>query len=221
MNNSNLISYFKDGNIVIPIYLLKNFKKFKISIDEFIFLMYLNGLGNNFLFDPSKFSNDLNLDLSKIMEYVDTLTNKGFLSLDVLKNEKGYTEEVVILDNFYQKISLLMINDVSENVEINSSVFEMIEREFGRTLGPIEIEIIKAWLSNNMSEDIIKEAVKEAVFNGVSNLRYIDKILYEWGKAGLKTVKDVENMRNKRNNKNEKDDDIDMDIVDWNWFDDE
>ena len=221
MNNSNLISYFKDGNIVIPIYLLKNFKKFKISIDEFIFLMYLNGLGNNFLFDPSKFSNDLNLDLSKIMEYVDTLTNKGFLLLDVLKNEKGYTEEVVILDNFYQKISLLMINDVSENVEINSSVFEMIEREFGRTLGPIEIEIIKAWLSNNMSEDIIKEAVKEAVFNGVSNLRYIDKILYEWGKAGLKTVKDVENMRNKRNNKNEKDDDIDMDIVDWNWFDDE
>lgn len=221
MNNSNLISYFKDGNIVIPIYLLKNFKKFKITIDEFIFLMYLNGLGNNFLFDPSKFSNDLNLDLSKIMEYVDTLTNKGFLSLDVLKNEKGYTEEVVILDNFYQKISLLMINDVSENVEINSSVFEMIEREFGRTLGPIEIEIIKAWLSNNMSEDIIKEAVKEAVFNGVSNLRYIDKILYEWGKAGLKTVKDVENMRNKRNNKNEKDDDIDMDIVDWNWFDDE
>ena len=177
MNNSNLISYFKDGNIVIPIYLLKNFKKFKITIDEFIFLMYLNGLGNNFLFDPSKFSNDLNLDLSKIMEYVDTLTNKGFLSLDVLKNEKGYTEEVVILDNFYQKISLLMINDVSENVEINSSVFEMIEREFGRTLGPIEIEIIKAWLSNNMSEDIIKEAVKEAVFNGVSNLRYIDKIL--------------------------------------------
>ena len=221
MNNSNLISYFKDGNIVIPIYLLKNFKKFKITIDEFIFLMYLNGLGNNFLFDPSKFSNDLNLDLSKIMEYVDTLTNKGFLLLDVLKNEKGYTEEVVILDNFYQKISLLMINDVSENVEINSSVFEMIEREFGRTLGPIEIEIIKAWLSNNMSEDIIKEAVKEAVFNGVSNLRYIDKILYEWGKAGLKTVKDVENMRNKRNNKNEKDDDIDMDIVDWNWFDDE
>ena len=161
------------------------------------------------------------MDLTKIMEYVDTLTNKGFLSLDVSKNEKGYTEEVVILDNFYQKISLLMMNDASDNVEINSSVFDMIEREFGRTLGPIEIEIIKAWLSNNMSEDIIKEAVKEAVFNGVSNLRYIDKILYEWGKLGLKTVKDVENMRNKRNNKSDKDEDIDMDIVDWNWFDDE
>ena len=28
----------------------------------------------------------------------------------------------------------------------DSTVFEMIENEFGRTLGSIEIEIIKAWL---------------------------------------------------------------------------
>lgn len=221
MNNSNLLSFFKDGYIVIPISLFKYFKDLKISTDEFIFLMYLNGLGNNFLFNPSKFSDDLNMDLSKVMEYVDCLTNKGFLSLDVLKNEKGYTEEVVLLDGFYQKLSLLMMNDASNNSEINSSVFEMIESEFGRTLGPIEIEIIKAWLSNNMSEELIKEAVKEAVFNGVSNLRYIDKILYEWGKAGIKNVNDVEEMRKKRNSKNEQDDDIDMEIVDWNWFDDE
>ena len=39
------------------------------------------------------------------------------------------------------------------------------------------------------------DSVKEAVFNGVSNLRYIDKILYEWGKAGIKNVNDVEEMR--------------------------
>ena len=80
MNNSNLVSFFKDGNIIIPIYLLKHFNNLKITVDEFLFLMYLNGMGNNFLFDPSKFSNDLNLDLSKIMGYVDTLTNKGFIS---------------------------------------------------------------------------------------------------------------------------------------------
>ena len=50
-------------------------------------------------------------------------------------------------------------------------------------LSPMEYEIIKAWLDNDMSEELIKEALKEATFNGVSNLRYIDKILYEWGKA--------------------------------------
>ena len=38
-------------------------------------------------------------------------------------------------------------------------------------------------------------ALKEAVFNGVSNLRYIDKILYEWKKKGLNSKEDVENNR--------------------------
>ena len=61
----------------------------------------------------------------------------------------------------------------------------------------IEYEIIKAWLDNNISEELIKEAIKEATYNGVSNLRYIDKILYEWGKIGIKSAKDVENNRKK------------------------
>ena len=108
----------------------------------------------------------------------------------------------------------------SNNVN-NSNIFEIIEKEFGRTLGPIDYEIIRAWLDNNMSEDLIKEALKEATLNGVTTLRYIDKILYEWGKAGIKEVKDVEDMRKKRSEKAEKDSNIDMEIVDWNWFDDD
>ena len=104
-----------------------------------------------------------------------------------------------------------------------SNIFETIEKEFGRTLSPIEYEIIKAWLDNDIDEDLIKEAIKEATFNGVSNLRYIDKILYEWGKLNIKTVKDVENHRKKRaqHREEEADSNIDLDIVDWDWFDDD
>ena len=73
----------------------------------------------------------------------------------------------------------------------------------------------------NISEELIKEALKEAVFNGVFNLKYIDRILYEWSKDGVKTVKDVEERRKKRNKKKEEKDEIDLDIVDWNWFDED
>ena len=66
-----------------------------------------------------------------------------------------------------------------------------------------EIEIVKAWKESNYSDEIIKEAIKEAVFNHVINLKYIDKILYEWKKNNIKTVKDVENNRKKRSNKKE------------------
>lgn len=221
MKSSKLIEIFKQGNIVIPIYFVKHFQNFKLNWDEFIFLMYLYHLGDKFLFNPAKFSTDLNIELKNVMNYISTLTDKHFIRVEVIKNDKGLMEEVIVMTEFYDKLSLMMIDEVNNNSSADdSNIFEIIEKEFGRTLSPIEYEIIKAWLDGNMSEELIKEAIKEATFNGVSNLRYIDKILYEWGKAGIKTVEDVEKNRKKRKGK-EKDESIDLDIVDWDWFDDE
>ena len=103
-----------------------------------------------------------------------------------------------------------------------TDIFSIFEKEFGRTLSPIEFEIIKAWLDGGFSTELIKEAIKEATMNNVSNLRYIDKILFEWGKLGIKTKEDVEKNRKKRNDsKNQQDENIDLDIIDYNWFDDD
>ena len=221
MKSSKLIDVFKDGNVVIPIYFIKNYKKLNITCDEFLFLMYLYNLGNNTLFNPSKFASDFNIDIKEVMNYVGTLTEKALIKVDVLKNDRNVMEEVVILDDFYQKIAYFTIDKVNNEESSDINVFEIIEKEFGRTLSSMEVEIIKAWLDSNTSEELIKEALREATFNGVSNLRYIDKILYEWGKAGIHTVQDVEAMRKKRNKKEEKDNDVDLNIVDWNWFDED
>lgn len=222
MKNSKLIDIFRNGNMVIPLFLLKNYSKWNLKLEEFVFLMYLYNLGNHFLFNPVQFGESLNIALEDVMNYIDILTQKGFIRVEVLEGEKGLKEEVVLLDDFYQKIELLTIEEVTEVNTNNSDIFSMIEKEFGRTLSPIEYEIIKAWLDNNIQEGVIKEALKEATYNGVSNLRYIDKILYEWGKAGIQSVEDVELMRKKgKRKKDEKDDNIDMDIVDWNWFDED
>ena len=223
MKSSCLVEIFSDGNIVVPMYFFKRYKDLKVTLEEFVFLMYLYNLGNKYLFDPNKFSSDLNIDLSTVMNYISSLTDKRLIRVEVLKNDKGLREEVVILDDFYKKLSLITIGEANNSSSVDSDIFSIIEKEFGRTLSPIEYEIIKAWLDNNMSEDLIKEAIKEATFNGVSNLRYIDKILYEWGKNGIKTVKDVENNRKKRNAKKKDevvDDDL-LDMVDWDWFDEE
>ncbi len=221
MKNTKLIDIFKNGNIVIPLYLMKNYKKLNLNLEEFVFLMYLYNLGDKFLFDPNKFSKDLNIDTKNIMNYVGVLTDKKLIRVEVLKNEKDIMEEVVILDDFYTKLTCLTIEDVNENKNTDSNIFEVIEKEFGKTLSPIEVEIIKAWLENNISEELIKEALKEATFNGVSNLRYIDKILYEWGKKNIKTVEDVEKLRKSRNKKDDKDISIDTEIFDWNWLDED
>ena len=70
-----------------------------------------------------------------------------------------------------------------------------------------------------MSEELIIEALKEATYNGVSNLRYIDKILYEWGKKGFKNKKDVENHL-KRKNESENKEDKTL-LFEYNWLEDE
>jgi len=222
MNSSKLIDIFKDGNIVIPIFFLKNYKEFKLSYEEFIFLMYLYNLGNKFLFDTNKFSSDLNLNVKEVMMNISNLTDKGFIKVEVLKNDKDIMEEVVVLDDFYQKLTSFTIDKVNNTKSDDSTVFELIEKEFGRTLSPIEIEIIRAWLDNNINEVLIKEALKEATFNGVSNLRYIDKILYEWKKKGIESVEDVEKNRKERNKSKEKESNEDIsEIVDWDWFDED
>lgn len=224
MRSSQFVDVFKQGHVVIPIYFLQQFKKLKITMEEFVFLMYLYRFGDKTVFNPSKYSEDLNIESMKILEMIDSLSEKKLIQVDVLKNEKSLREEVILLEGFYRKLSLLMVEDTNERQSnYQSNIYEIIEKEFGRTLSPIEYEIIKAWLDNDYSEELIKEAIKEATFSGVSNLRYIDKILYEWNRVGVKTVKDVEARRKKRVQRKDEEEDskIDLDMVDWDWFDDD
>lgn len=222
MKNSKLIDIFKNGNIVVPLYLLKNYKELNLEINEFIFLMYLYNLGDKFLFDPNKFSNDLGISTTDVMNYIGILSDKKLIKVEVLKNDKNIMEEIISLDDFYNKITCLTIGDITkEDDTCNSDIFELIEKEFGRTLNSNEYEIIKAWLDSNYSEELIKEALKESVTNNVSSIRYMDKILYEWGKKGINTVKDIQKMKNIKSSKDESDVEIDTEVFDWNWLDDE
>ena len=163
MKNSNIDLIFRERNIVVPLFLLKNYKKFNIDLNEFVFLMYLYNLGDKTVFNPNNFASELNMDLADVMSIIGILTDKKIIRVEVIKNDKGLMEEVVLLDDFFNKITYIILDEFNKGIDKdNSSIFSMIEKEFGRTLSPIEIEIINAWLEHNFSEDIIKEAVKEA-----------------------------------------------------------
>lgn len=121
--------------------------------------------------------------------------------------------DVVNLDAIYKT----MVNNInkSNKVVVNNNIFEKFEKEFSRSLSPMEYEIINDWLDKNVSEEIILGALKEATYNGVTSLRYIDKIIYDWTKKGFKTMEDVNNHLKSRNalDKNVKE------ISDYNWLD--
>ena len=89
MNKLKLDKVIKDGNIVIPLYILKYFKKLNLTMEEFVFLMYLYNKQDNLDFNPEKIASDLCLDIMEVMGYVSVLTDKGYLNLEIIKNPDG------------------------------------------------------------------------------------------------------------------------------------
>lgn len=77
---------------------------------------------------------------------------------------------------------------LSENQQVQQdvSLIEVFEEQFGRPLTPMELEIIKEWVSSGFEENTILKALKEAVKSQVLTLRYIDGILNNWQKNGMK-----------------------------------
>ena len=126
------------------------------------------------------------------------------------KNENNVIEEYISLELFYNKLYSIIIDHNTEKKD--SDIYSIFEKEFGRVLSPTEINKIKDWLDNDISEELIVEALKEAVINGGMSMRYIDTIIFSWIKKGYKKVEDI-----KRKKINNKDDDIE-EIYDYDWL---
>lgn len=220
MKNKILVDILKSNVLVIPMYLYRLKDKLELNEIDFILLMYFYNKGENISFDVAGINKDLGIKEKDIMSSIGALTSKKLIDFKTTKNDKGITKEYITLDDFYNRVSLLLM-DEEQIEEDDTNIFTDIEKEFGRTLSPIEYEIVKAWLNNNFSEEIIHCALEEAVINGVSNLRYIDRILFEWSKKGIKTKEDVLKNRLEHRNKEKKGDNNQIEVFDYNWLEDE
>lgn len=185
-----IINILKNNNMFIPRLLLLNYKKLNLSEKELIFIIYLLN-EKDMLFNPNKISTDLNINLTEVLETIDQLSTNGILKIELRKINQ-VREEFIVLDYLYEKLAYFIINEEQFDEEKETNIFDTFEQEFGRTLSPMEYEIINGWLEAQFNEEIIIAALKEATYNGVSNLRYIDKILYEWKKKGINSLNDIE-----------------------------
>lgn len=211
--NSNLLEEMikrKDYTFKQELFIL--IKEFNLSLEEFLLLIYFMNQDNP-TFDVEQINKITGITINKILDSFTSLTNKGLINLKMV-NDGNKVLETIDLDFTYKAIASLI--DVSNTEEKKSSnIYEIFENEFSRTLSPMEYELINDWLSNNISEELIKGALKEAIYNGVTNFRYIDKIIYEWSKKGFKTMDDVNNHLKSRSSDSK---DV-KEIGDYNWLD--
>ena len=185
-------------------------KQLNLNYDEFLLLMYFWNYPSS-AFDITEISKVLKLKENEIMQAFNALLSKKIITLDSFKDNRGLRSEVINLEAFYQLID----EDLQESNKIQetSDIYTIFENEFGRPISSMEYEIIRAWIEKGFSEELILGALKEAVYNGVNNLRYIDKILYEWQRKGYKSMKDVKNQIIEKNHEQKE-------LFDYNWLDD-
>lgn len=204
-----VISLIKDSNLVVPKLLLYNYKSLNLSELELIVLIYLIN-EKDLTFNPKKISEDLSIPLESLMEVFEELISKDIIKIDNKKVNNMRTE-IVNLDSLYLKMSYLIMDEE----EKESTIYDVFEEKFGRTLSPMEYTIIGGWIETGYSEELILLALDEAVYNGVYKLNYVDKILYEWDRKGIKNKADKEKndieFKKNRNNKKE--------VVDYDWLD--
>jgi len=215
--DEKILNLMSERPIVIPRIIFNNYKRLNITEEELMVLIFIIDLGNKINYNPDIFVNELNMEKFKIMEILNSLYEKKIINIIVEKNQNNKTEEFISLDLLYTKILNLFKESEEEKTIENTDIFSIFEKEFGRTISPMEYEIIKGWINDKFPYEIIIEALKEATYNNVTSLSYIDKILYEWNKKGLKTrediIKDKNNYRNNRKKNTE--------VFDYNWLEDE
>ena len=95
-------------------------------------------------------------------------------------------ERTLKQSQFSPKFTATPINSPMENL-----VHEF-EQELGRPLTKLECENLDRWLSSHFSEELIIEALRRGVSAGIRNFRYLDSILREWEKKGLRTRIEIE-----------------------------
>lgn len=88
--------------------------------------------------------------------------------------------------------SSLDVPEVNEEQKAKE-LYQLFEKEFGRPMSPIENESIGKWIAeDNYDLDVIRLALRESVLNQAYSLRYIDRILLEWERKGIKSKQQAE-----------------------------
>jgi DNA replication protein len=212
-----LINILSSKKMVLSTYLIKIALDAKLSLNESLVLVYFDNSFNSSL-DIELISNTLGLDEASTMEAFNGLMIKGLVNIESRKDLENRMHEVVTMCGVYD----LVCDDALEVVqeEVKTDIFKTFEKELGRTISSMELELINGWLTVGVPEEIILGALREAVYNGVTSFKYIDRIIYEWDKKGFKTMDDVNKhlmSRREMKSNNESISKKEQEVADYDW----
>jgi|SRR5690554_2146861 len=171
----------KEYRINIEGVLIKEYKRLGLKMKELNVLLIL--LGNNSkknIFSLNSITRKSDYNQNEVADIIAILLDKKFLSLSLIE-EKGITKEVYSLDQTYEKLTNLFIEDekadlIAENKTHVGETIDLLEQKLKRPLKDLELDRIRLWYDefNFNHENII--AAANAIKNNFTVL-YLEKLL--------------------------------------------
>lgn len=204
---------------IVETIFLKETLKHDLTLKEFLVLMYFDN-EYELTFDVKKVSKATCLNEKDVLTAFGSLLEKKLLSINSAKDDRGKIIDKISLDNLYSDIKDSEKKKADEDNK--NDIYTKFQASYGHSLTGMDYEVIKAWIDNGFSEELILGALKEANYNGVASLRYIDTILHEWKDKDFKSLKDVEDHLTSRDDEDDDDEKLfETSVFNYNWLDEE
>ncbi len=216
----NYSQQFRQGNVVIPAALLFHYKELFSSADDFLiwqFFFYQNTSHLESL-APSEVAQATGKTVAQVNQAIENLQESGLLEFKTI-SIAGEIEMIFDALPALEKLDVLLeAKQPVEMVRTENDLKTLVgdfERELGRFLSPFEIEDLQKTVEDDKtSVDLVRAALKEAVFNNKTNWKYIQAILRNWRREGITTVAQVEAKNIERDIQNPKNVTVSSDFLD-------
>lgn len=196
MNEEFLIKHYLDDPVSIPSILMTNYVKLGLTEEQLMLLLHIRRFAQEGIYFPTpvQLQSRMTINNERCTYQLKEMLKRGFLSIQEKQDEDGRLSEAFSLKPLMEKVATHLIdqsidNDKDQKKSEEGQLFRRFESEFSRPLSPMEMEMISMWLDDDQHEPmIIEAALREAVVSSKLNFRYIDRILHEWKKNGIKTI---------------------------------
>ena len=157
--------------------------------------LFRRGQKGERILNPEKLAKSLAMPPDQVMQILETLMKQELLTIEMVPGVSGKESESYHLNNVVSRI----ITDYEKRLAAENAkpkvgatteeeIVNMLESGFQKQLTPIEIEIIKKWVSEDGFQLLdIRRAVLDAVKANKHSLSYVDSLLVKRRAAERKT----------------------------------
>ncbi len=160
--------------------LIKNYHLMGLNEIECVILIKLSFLIDNkySIIDIKNLSNNTSLTENKLSTLIMSLVERGFIELKMANNREEFS-----IDKTIDKLGkILESNSDDSNIDtIKCSKVDEVttyfEQLFNKPCMPSDLLTINTWITDDISIDLMKDAIKQSAIQKKFNIRYADAII--------------------------------------------